>query len=268
MRLWKFNVSNTKYVRLRAARTFDYKISSDSYEIACCFREKQEDGKFGSLYKKPNDVVLVNPSDAHPSWKTMDPSTNQMIDCSTWSDGCITMTQENQIEVPYSSVSGGYVEMHVSAPKSIYIMAYGDGMYPTVVSNVVEDAKEKEIRGTDSAYDTFKRMNGLYYPGASYIHHYARTLTLYNEAQTTDDTLKNSIVHVVGIANSGLMKNQKLMEYYVQMDADAEYYPKANGTLDVSLYSDFGLENQTDYKDYRWEVSLIGNTEFFIDEKQ
>jgi hypothetical protein len=56
------------------------------------------------------------------------------------------------------------------------------------------------------------------------------------------------------------------MEYYVQLK---DNYPKAHETIDVSLYSDYGLETPVDEPnkddDYRWEVSLIGNTEFFIE---
>lgn len=78
--------------------------------------------------------------------------------------------------------------------------------------------------------------------------------------------LKTAIVHIAGIACQGTKKDQKIMEYYVQLDSSV--YPKAHSTLDVSLQSDYGLETPSDDTDYRWEVSLIGNTEFFIDEQQ
>ena len=54
----------------------------------------------------------------------------------------------------------------------------------------------------------------------------------------------------------------------MELDGSTNYYPKAHGKLDVSLYADYGLENPSDDSDYRWEVSLIGNTEFFIKKYQ
>jgi hypothetical protein len=94
-------------------------------------------------------------------------------------------------------------------------------------------------------------------------------MTLYNEADTTNDMLKNATLHIAGISNSGTHKDQKVMEYYVQFKEDDDRtYPKAHSTLDVVLYSDYGIEHPSDNPDeeydYRWEVSLIGNTEFFI----
>ena len=71
--------------------------------------------------------------------------------------------------------------------------------------------------------------------------HYERVLTLKNEADTDAEMLKTAIVHIAGISNSGTKKDQKMMEYYVQLDSSV--YPKAHSTLDVSLYSDYGLEN-------------------------
>jgi hypothetical protein len=59
-----------------------------------------------------------------------------------------------------------------------------------------------------------------------------------------------------------------VIEYYVELDGSTNYYPKAHSKLDVSLYADYGLENPSDDSDYRWEVSLIGNTEFFIKKYQ
>jgi hypothetical protein len=98
-----------------------------------------------------------------------------------------------------------------------------------------------------------------------------RVLTLKNDADTDAEALKSAIVHVAGISNSGVQKDQKIMEYYVQLykDDTTDYYPKAHSTLDVSLYSDYGLESPVGdpERDYRWEVSLIGNTEFFIEEQ-
>jgi hypothetical protein len=42
---------------------------------------------------------------------------------------------------------------------------------------------------------------------------YERVLTLKNDADTDAEALKSAIVHVSGISNSGVQKDQKVMEY-------------------------------------------------------
>lgn len=139
----------------------------------------------------------------------------------------------------------------------------------------VDDEKEKkkrlEIQGQDDAATVITTTNGLYDPTRTYLLRYERKLTLYNTADTDAEMLKTAIVHIAGIACQGTKKNQKMMEYYVQLDSSV--YPKAHDHLDISIYSDYGVElpsnsSTPDSSDYRWEVSLIGNTEFFIDQKQ
>lgn len=63
------------------------------------------------------------------------------------------------------------------------------------------------------------------------------------------------------------------MEYFVVLhdqehdeehdeEHKTDYYPKAGSSLDIDLYSDY-MDASVD--DFIWEVSLIGNTEFFIE---
>lgn len=156
----------------------------------------------------------------------------------------------------------------MTAPSEFYVIVKCDGVNVNnmPIEKTYEDDKHNEIQGQDDAETVITTTGGLYDPTRIYLLRYERVLTLKNEADTDAEMLKTAIVHIAGISNSGTKKDQKMMEYYVQLDSSV--YPKAHSTLDVSLQSDYGLETPSDDTDYRWEVSLIGNTEFFIDEQQ
>ena len=236
---WTFdlNKSRTKYVTISVIRKAAHKEDTESKNI---------------------------------EYEFLDVSSGEPYNKRTFMSGTKRCKTTDKIFVPLV-FSNLYPNLVVTAPEDYYVVVKSDGENPAIVDMDQEAIKKDEIQAQDDASTVIITTDGLYDPTSVYQLRYVRKLTLYNEAGTTSDMLKTAIVHVDGIYRTGTHKNQKVMEYYVQFDGSAGYYPKAGETLDVSLYSDYGLETPADKpgkdNDYRWEVSLIGNTEFFIKQK-
>ena len=234
-RVWTFSLgepSFTKYVTISVVRNAEHKADGESKQISYVF--------------------TANGQEYFP--RTFESGSGR----------CFT-TEEIFVPLVFQGV---YPELQVTAPSEFYVIVKCDGVNvdDMAVDAEKEQQKRLEIQGQDDAETVITTTGGLYDPTRTYLLRYERVLTLKNEADTDAEMLKTAIVHIAGIACQGTKKDQKMMEYYVQLDSSV--YPKAHSTLDVSLQSDYGLEDTQNDKDYRWEVSLIGNTEFFIDEQQ
>ena len=155
--------------------------------------------------------------------------------------------------------------MHISASQNTYVIVYGDGVKLSDVSESKEEKKRKEVQGDRTTLEVIESTNGFYDPTSYFLTRSHYVLTLSNNASVTADTLKSATVHIAAIANSGDKKYQRAMEFFVPLhdskQGGEDYYPKAGETSDIDLYSDY---TGADVSDFDWEVSLIGNTEFFI----
>jgi hypothetical protein len=240
-RLWTYDVTNTQYVKVLVLRNEATVGSTNPVEVRCCFKSENN-----MLYEYRELVT-----------------SSESVDYFFLGD---------EFYIPRLS-PGDNIEMHISASRDTYVIVYGDGVVLSDVDEEKEEYKRQEVQGDRSTTDVIASTDGYYDPTSYFLTRSHYILTLTNNATVTAETLKSATVHVAAIAKKGEKKNQRAMEYFVVLhdqehdeehdeEHKTDYYPKAGSSLDIDLYSDY-MDASVD--DFIWEVSLIGNTEFFIE---